>query len=93
MLEITNDQKLAMFKQMVTIRLFKERVKQLYGTGEIVGAIHLYIGEEAIAVGTCRALRDDDDVTSSHSSRGHCIAKVHDLKRSMAEMWHVRVSI
>ena len=86
MLEITNDQKLVMFKQMVTIRFFEERVKQLYGAGEIVGAIHLYIGEEAIAVGTCSALREDDYVTSTHRSHGHCIAKVHDLKRSMAEM-------
>ena len=83
MVEVTKEQKIEMLKRMVTIRLFEERVKQLYGAGEIVGAIHLYIGEEAIAVGTCSALREDDYVTSTHRSHGHCIAKVHDLKRSM----------
>lgn len=86
MVDVTNEQKERMLKRMVAIRRFEEKVKQLYQAGEIVGAIHLYIGQEAIAVGVCEALRDDDYVTSTHRPHGHCIAKVYDLKRTMAEM-------
>ncbi|NLF17020.1 MAG: thiamine pyrophosphate-dependent dehydrogenase E1 component subunit alpha [Lentisphaerae bacterium] len=75
-----------MLRRMVTIRRFEEEVKRLYRAGEITGAIHLYIGQEAVAVGACAALRDDDVVTSTHRPHGHCIAKVWDLKRTMAEM-------
>ena len=75
-----------MLKRMVCIRRFEEEVKRLYRADEITGAIHLYIGQEAIAVGACSALRDDDFVTSTHRPHGHCIAKVFDLPRTMAEM-------
>jgi pyruvate dehydrogenase E1 component alpha subunit len=75
-----------MLRQMLSIRRFEEEVKRLYRLGEITGAIHLYIGQEAVAVGACSALRDDDYVTSTHRPHGHCIAKVFDLKRTMAEM-------
>jgi TPP-dependent pyruvate/acetoin dehydrogenase alpha subunit len=80
------ERKREMLKRMVTIRRFEEEVKRLYRAGEITGAIHLYIGQEAVAVGACAALRDDDCVTSTHRPHGHCIAKVFDLKRTMAEM-------
>ena len=86
MAEITQEQKRRMLKRMIAIRRFEESVKQLYRAGEIVGAIHLYIGQEAVAVGACETLRDDDYVTSTHRPHGHCIAKVWDLKRTMAEM-------
>ncbi|MFH0965426.1 MAG: thiamine pyrophosphate-dependent dehydrogenase E1 component subunit alpha [Planctomycetota bacterium] len=84
--EATKEAKVRMLTRMLTIRRFEERVKELYHAGEIVGAIHLYIGQEAIAVGTCEALREDDYVTSTHRSHGHTIAKIFDLKRTMAEM-------
>jgi len=71
---------------MLTIRLFEQRVKQLYRAGEIVGAIHLYIGQEAIATGVSEALRRDDYVFSTHRAHGHLIAKGGDLKRMMAEL-------
>ncbi len=77
---------LLLYRKMVTIRRFEERVKHLYRAGEIPGAIHLYIGQEAIAVGACAALRQDDYVVSTHRSHGHCLARTWDLKRSMAEM-------
>ncbi len=86
MVDVTRERKIRMLKRMVAIRRFEESVKQLYQIGEIVGAIHLYIGQEAVAVGVCEALRDDDYVTSTHRSHGHCIAKSWDLKKSMAEM-------
>ena len=82
----TKNQKTAMLRRMVTIRRFEEEVKRLYRAGEITGAIHLYIGQEAVAVGACAALRDDDYVTSTHRPHGHCLAKVFDLRRTMAEM-------
>ena len=83
---MSNDLKRTMLKRMLCIRRFEEEVKRLYRAGEITGAIHLYIGEEAIAVGACSALRDDDYATSTHRPHGHCIAKVFDLPRTMAEM-------
>jgi pyruvate dehydrogenase E1 component alpha subunit len=75
-----------MLRTMLVIRLFEQRVKQLYRAGEIVGAIHLYIGEEAVATGVSEALRDDDCVFSTHRGHGHLIAKGGDLKRMMAEL-------
>lgn len=71
---------------MLTIRLFEHEVKQLYRAGEISGAIHLYIGQEAVAVGVCSALQDTDYVTSTHRGHGHLIAKGGDLKTMMAEL-------
>jgi pyruvate dehydrogenase E1 component alpha subunit len=75
-----------MLRRMLTIRRFEQEVKRLYRAGEITGAIHLYIGQEAVAVGACAALRESDLVTSTHRPHGHCIAKVWDVPRTMAEM-------
>ena len=75
-----------MLRRMVRIRRFEERVIQLVDRGEIVGAAHSYIGEEAVAVGACLALRDDDWITGNHRSHGHPIAKGGDVKRAMAEL-------
>jgi len=83
---VSDDLKRTMLKRMLCIRRFEEEVKRLYRAGEITGAIHLYIGQEAIAVGACAGLRDDDYATSTHRPHGHCIAKVFDLPRTMAEM-------
>ena len=80
------DQLLRMCERMLTIRLFEQEVKRLYRAGEVVGAIHLYIGQEAIAVGVCEALRKDDCVTSTHRGHGHFIAKGGSLKEAMAEL-------
>ena len=72
--------------RMYTIRLFEERVRQLYGEGLITGAVHLYIGQEAVAVGACAALRRDDYITSTHRGHGHCLAKGGDPGRMLAEL-------
>ena len=69
------DQLMTMLRRMMTIRLFDETVKELVQRGEMVGAAHCYIGEEAVAVGACAALRDDDYITGNHRSHGHPIAK------------------
>jgi TPP-dependent pyruvate/acetoin dehydrogenase alpha subunit len=75
-----------LYKRMLLIRRFEERVKQLYQAGEITGAIHLYIGQEAIAVGVCYGLKDSDYVFSTHRGHGHYLAKTMDTAGAMAEL-------
>jgi pyruvate dehydrogenase E1 component alpha subunit len=75
-----------MLRRMMLIRRFDETVKELVQRGELVGAAHCYIGEEAVAVGACAALRDDDYITGNHRSHGHPIAKGGDVRRAMAEL-------
>ena len=75
-----------MYRKMLEIRLFEEKVFELYGRNLVPGTIHLYTGEEAVAVGVCANLRRDDCITSTHRGHGHCIAKGAELKRIMAEI-------
>ena len=75
-----------MLRRMMLIREFEENVKQLVQRGELVGMAHCYIGEEAVAVGACAALRDDDYITGNHRSHGHPISKGGDVRRAMAEL-------
>ncbi len=71
---------------MWQIRRFEEAVDDLFARGLMHGTMHLSIGQEASATGTCFALRDDDAITSTHRGHGHCIAKGADLERMMAEL-------
>ena len=73
-------------EKMLTIRVFEERVFELYGQNLVPGTIHLYAGEEAVAVGVCSHLLDDDYIVSTHRGHGHCIAKGARLDRTMAEI-------
>ncbi len=75
-----------MLRKMLEIRFFEEKIFELYGQNLVPGTIHLYAGEEAVAVGVCSALRKDDYITSTHRGHGHCIAKGADLKQVMAEI-------
>jgi pyruvate dehydrogenase E1 component alpha subunit len=75
-----------MLEKMVEIRFFEEKVFELYAQNLVPGTIHLYLGEEAVAVGVCTALNSDDYITSTHRGHGHCIAKGADLNRTMAEI-------
>ena len=70
-----SDRLLRMYRQMMAIRLFEERVNDLYTRALMPGLAHLYIGEEAVAVGVCEALERDDYITSTHRGHGHCLAK------------------
>ena len=72
---------------MIRIRLFEEKVKELYLNGEIPGFLHSYIGQEAIAVGACSAIRKYDYITSTHRGHGHILAKGCDMKKMMAEIF------
>ena len=73
-------------KQMMRIRKFEEKYMDLLMRDIAKGASHLYIGQEAVAVGACAAIRRDDYITSTHRGHGHCIAKGADLKFMMAEL-------
>jgi pyruvate dehydrogenase E1 component alpha subunit len=75
------------YYRMLLIRRFEERVIELVNANQIAGVTHEYIGEEAIAVGTCSMLRPDDVITSTHRGHGHIIAKGGDVRRMMAELF------
>src|SRR5438445_5505457 len=81
-----SEQWLHMYEQMLKIRVFEAHVNTLYTTGKMPGLAHLYIGEEAIAVGVCEALRRDDYITSTHRGHGHCLAKGASVDRMYAEL-------
>ena len=83
---VENGKLVDMYRKMLEIRLFEEKVFELYGQNLVPGTIHLYTGEEAVAVGVCANLRRDDCITSTHRGHGHCIAKGAELKRIMAEI-------
>jgi TPP-dependent pyruvate/acetoin dehydrogenase alpha subunit len=80
------DKLLRMYRQMMAIREFEEHVNELYTRALMPGLAHLYIGEEAIAVGICEALRSDDYVTSTHRGHGHCLAKGASPELMFAEL-------
>jgi len=76
-----------LYRVMLTIRRFEERVVIDYQSGAIPGIVHSYIGQEAVATGVCTNLRLDDRIISNHRGHGHCIAKGADLNRMMAEIY------
>lgn len=78
---------LCMYETMLKIRLFEEIQSRVFRAGEQEGFTHLYIGEEAIAAGTCANLNKDDYITSTHRGHGHLIAKGGDMKRIFAELY------
>lgn len=86
-LGLKKEQLVEMYRQMVLIRRFEEKAAQMYGMGKIGGFCHLYIGEEAIAVGAMAALREDDYVLSAYRDHGHALTKGMDPNRVMAELF------
>ncbi len=76
-----------MLRTMILIREFDELAIQLRVAGKIYGAVHPYVGQEAVAVGVCSSLTVRDRVTSTHRGHGHCIAKGADIRRMMAELF------
>ena len=77
---------LHIYERMLKIRLFEEQVNELYLSAKMPGLAHLYVGEEAVAVGVCEALRRDDYITSTHRGHGHCLAKGASVDRMFAEL-------
>jgi 2-oxoisovalerate dehydrogenase E1 component len=77
---------LKLWRMMVLIRRFDERVRELFLEGVVKGTAHSCVGQEAIAVGACAALQDKDFIITHHRGHGHCIAKGADIRRMMAEL-------
>ena len=86
-MDLSKADMLRMFEQMTRIREFDERAGLLMEQARVHGSVHLYCGEEAIAVGVCEALNDDDYITSTHRGHGHLIAKGGDVDRMYAELF------
>ena len=76
-----------LYRKMVEIRRFEEKLYQLFSTRDMPGSMHQYNGEEAVAVGVCAHLSAADYITSTHRGHGHCIAKGADISAVMAEMF------
>ncbi len=76
-----------MYRTIVRIRTFEERVAKEFAAGNLPGIVHLYLGEEATATGACANLRRDDYITSTHRGHGHLIAKGGKTDRMMAELY------
>ncbi len=81
------DDLLSLYRQILLIRRFEEKSAEMYALAKIAGFLHLYIGEEAIAVGTMAALRPDDYAISAYRDHGHCLAKGSDPNQVMAELF------
>ena len=85
-MEISKDTLLEMYRRMVRIREFELTSIDLFKRGQVKGAVHPYIGQEASGVGVCMALRTDDLIAGTHRSHGHNIAKGAESKRMVAEI-------
>ncbi len=85
--EMNKRELIEIYKKMCLIRNFENTLNELYMSGRLVGDLHLYVGEEAVAVGVCASLRKDDYIVSTHRGHGHCIAKGADVNRMMAELF------
>jgi len=83
---LDRDRLIDLYRRMVTIREFEEQARDLYTRAVIGGILHLSVGQEAVAVGVCAALRTDDYITSTHRGHGHCLAKGADPGRMFAEL-------
>jgi TPP-dependent pyruvate/acetoin dehydrogenase alpha subunit len=89
----SKEQLLALYERMLLIRRMEERLRADAAAGNLPGAVHLYIGQEAIATGVCAQLRDTDWITSTHRGHGHFLGKGGDPKAMMAEIWGKRTGI
>ncbi|MGH8988069.1 MAG: thiamine pyrophosphate-dependent dehydrogenase E1 component subunit alpha [Acidimicrobiales bacterium] len=78
---------LELYERMLLVRRVEERLRDDSEAGRLPGAVHLYIGEEAVAVGVCAHLGDHDYATSTHRGHGHFLAKGGDVNAMMAEIW------
>ena len=81
-----SDEYLRMYRQMARIRAFEDNANQLYLSAKMPGLTHMSSGQEAVAVGVCSALENDDKITSTHRGHGHCLAKGAEIKLMFCEL-------
>jgi pyruvate dehydrogenase E1 component alpha subunit len=86
-MDLSREQLLDAYRRMRLIRRFEEKLQELVFAGKLAGFLHLYAGQEAVAVGVCMHLGDVDFVASTHRGHGHCIAKGVDVRSMMAELF------
>ncbi|MFQ5820643.1 MAG: pyruvate dehydrogenase (acetyl-transferring) E1 component subunit alpha [Candidatus Heimdallarchaeota archaeon] len=86
-MEIARDTLLHMLRKLLEVRLFEEKAFELFGQDLVPGTLHLYLGQEAVAVGVCENLRKEDLIQSTHRGHGHCIAKGAQLDKMLAEIF------
>lgn len=84
---MTPETALDLHRTMVRIRVFENRVAELFKEGKLPGFVHTYVGQEATAAGVCARLRPDDYITSTHRGHGHALAKGMTMERVMAELY------
>lgn len=89
----TPEQALALYERMLLIRRMEEKLSTDSAAGVLPGAVHLYIGQEAVAAGVCMQLADTDWITSTHRGHGHFLGKGGDPKAMMAEIWGKKTGI
>ena len=83
----SDDQRVRLYREMLRIRVFEDRILELFQAGRVPGTVHQYQGQEAVAVGVCAHLGEDDLITSTHRSHGHAIAKGLPLREVAAELY------
>ena len=87
---LSGEQLREFFREMLLIRRFEEKVEERFRAGELPGFLHVAIGQEAVAVGVCRALEPDDVIASTHRAHGHTLAKGTQANAVMAELYGKR---
>lgn len=86
-MQLDREHLLSAYRNMKLIRMFEERLHTEIKTGEIAGFTHLYAGQEAVAVGICQLLDNEDKIVSTHRGHGHCLAKGCDVYGMMKEIY------
>src|ERR671913_1808704 len=85
--ELSDERLHELFREMLLIRRFEEKVEERFRAGELPGFLHVAIGQEAVAAGVCSALEPDDVIASTHRAHGHTIAKGTHVNAVMAELY------
>ena len=85
-LKLTREELVEMYRMMILIRHFEETTVAYFKQGHVIGNMHMYVGEEAVATGVCKALKKEDYIASTHRCDGHLIAKGADINLMMAEL-------
>lgn len=85
--EISKEKFRELYKKLITIRMFEEKVDEFFRQGKVIGAVHTSVGQEAVAVGVAEALNENDLVIATHRGHGHCLMRGAELKPMMAELF------
>ena len=85
-LKLTREELVEMYRMMILIRHFEETTVAYFKQGHVIGNMHMYVGEEAVATGVCKCLEKEDYIASTHRCDGHLIAKGADINAMMAEL-------